>query len=104
MTVYRNAGQWDASNVQFEARQIVGYDKNAPTAEMQFIDYGLGILHRGALNHWSETERFDLADVYKRLLSENQLAGCEVKERFYEIGSPQGLAELDALLGNAKVS
>src|SRR5436190_13710245 len=41
MTVYRNAGQWDASNVQFEARQIVGYDKNAPTAEMQFIDYGL---------------------------------------------------------------
>jgi len=37
-------------------------------------------------------------DVYRDLLSENQLSGHEVRERFYEIGSPEGLAELDAFL------
>ena len=41
----------------------------------------------------------DLAAVQQALVSRRQLAGYEVKERFYEIGSPAGLAELDALLG-----
>ena len=41
---------------------------------------------------------FDLADVYSRLVSEKQIAAYEVKERFYEIGSREGLAELDSLL------
>ena len=43
---------------------------------------------------------FDLAEVYHQLAAEKQLAGYEVKQRFYEIGSPEGLAELDALLRN----
>jgi N-acetyl-alpha-D-muramate 1-phosphate uridylyltransferase len=98
MTVYRNDGRWDKSNVQFEAGQILRYDKKQPTAEMRHIDYGLGILRAEALAFWPENEPFDLADVYRHLLSENQLAGHEVTERFYEIGSPEGLAELDALL------
>jgi NDP-sugar pyrophosphorylase family protein len=51
-----------------------------------------------ALASWPENEPFDLADVYKQLLSNRQLSGCEVTERFYEIGSPEGLAELDAFL------
>jgi hypothetical protein len=32
------------------------------------------------------------------------MAACEVKERFYEIGSPEGLAELDSLLRNRPVA
>ena len=51
-----------------------------------------------ALVSWPENEPFDLADVYQDLLSEKQLSGHEVTERFYEIGSPEGLAELDAFL------
>ena len=98
MTIFRNEGHWDVSNVQFQAGKIVRYDKSQPSLKMQHIDYGLGILRASAFASWPENEPFDLADVYTRLLSENQLAGYEVKERFYEIGSPQGLAELDALL------
>ncbi len=100
MTVYRNQGRWDASNVQFEAGQILNYDKKQRTPEMQHIDYGLGILRAESLASWPDNEPFDLADVYRRLLAENQLAGYEVKERFYEIGSPEGLAELDTFLRN----
>jgi UTP-glucose-1-phosphate uridylyltransferase len=39
-----------------------------------------------------------LADAYSRLVSEKQMAAYEVKQRFFEIGSPEGLAELDSLL------
>jgi NDP-sugar pyrophosphorylase family protein len=98
MTVYRNHDRWDASNVQFEAGQILRYDKKHRTPEMHHIDYGLGILRAESLASWPHDEPFDLADVYGRLLSEKQLAGYEVTERFYEIGSAQGLAELDAFL------
>lgn len=98
MTVYRNQGRWDASNVQFEAGQILRYDKKHRTPEMHHIDYGLGILRPESLASWPDDEPFDLADVYGRLLAEKQLAGYEVTERFYEIGSAQGLAELDAFL------
>ena len=98
MTVYRNQGRWDASNVQFEAGQVLRYDKKQRTPEMHHIDYGLGILRAESLAPWPDNEPFDLADVYRRLLSENQLSGHEVTERFYEIGSPEGLAELDAYL------
>jgi NDP-sugar pyrophosphorylase family protein len=98
MTVYRNEGRWDASNVQFEAGQILRYDKKRRTPEMHHIDYGLGILRAESLASWPDNEPFDLADVYRHLLSENQLSGHAVTERFYEVGSPEGLAELDAFL------
>ena len=98
MTVYRNQGRWDTSNVQFEEGQILCYDKKQSTQEMHHIDYGLGILRAESLASWPHHEPFDLADVYRRLLSENQLSGHEVTERFYEIGSREGLAELDAFL------
>src|SRR5436190_1020141 len=98
MTVYRNQGRWDASNVQFEAGQILRYDKKHRTPEMHHIDYGLGILRADGLASWPDETPVDLADVYGRLLSEKQLLGYEVTERFYEIGSTQGLAELDAFL------
>jgi NDP-sugar pyrophosphorylase family protein len=98
MTVYKNEGRWDTSNIQFEAGQILRYDKKQRTPEMRHIDHGLGILRAESLASWPDNESFDLADVYQHLLSENQLSGYEVTERFYEIGSPQGLAELDAFL------
>jgi NDP-sugar pyrophosphorylase family protein len=104
MTVYRNEGRWDASNVQFEAGQILRYDKKERTPQMHHIDYGLGLLRAESLASWPENEPFDLADVYRRLLSENQLSGYEVTERFYEIGSTEGLAELDAFLRRPRAS
>jgi NDP-sugar pyrophosphorylase family protein len=98
MTVYGNQGRWDTSNVQFEAGKILRYDKKQLTPGMHHIDYGLGVLAAETLASWPENEPFDLADVYQHLLAKKQLSGHEVTERFYEIGSPAGLAELDAFL------
>ncbi len=67
---------------------------------MRHIDYGLGVLRADVIRGWRDNESFDLADVYYGLAAEKQLAGYEVTQRFYEIGSPEGLAELDSLLRN----
>jgi NDP-sugar pyrophosphorylase family protein len=93
MTVQRNADQWDKSNVLFVDNVIVEYNKRAPTPSMRHIDYGLGAISAQLLADENTTGPFDLADVYHRLSLSGQLAGYEVHERFYEIGSHKGLAE-----------
>lgn len=93
MTVQRNADQWDKSNVLFVDNAIVEYNKRAPKPSMRHIDYGLGAVSAQVLADENTTGPFDLADTYHRLSLSGQLAGYEVHERFYEIGSHKGLAE-----------
>ena len=104
MTVFENEGRWDASNVWFEAGEIHRYDKKVRTPEMRHIDYGISVLTAGVFTGFPDNAPFDVADLYSRLASEKQMAAYEVKQRFYEIGSAEGLAELDALLRNSTVS
>jgi NDP-sugar pyrophosphorylase family protein len=100
MTVYRNEGKFDTSNVLFADCEIKVYDKKVRLPEMRHIDYGLSLFKAAAFEGYSADQAFDLAEVMGKLVREKQLAGYEVKERFYEIGSPAGLTELDQLLGN----
>ncbi len=104
MTVYKNEGRWEPSNVWFEAGEIRQYDKKRLTPEMKHIDYGLGALRSTALAAWPNDKPFDLADVYQDLVRQRQLAGYEVDRRFYEMGSPAGLAELDTMLRRDRAS
>jgi NDP-sugar pyrophosphorylase family protein len=94
MTVLLNDGRWDASNVLFRDGVVVRYDKRSPTAEMRWIDYGLGGLRADAV----PAEGDDLATLYHELAEAGALCGFEVTERFYEIGTPASLAETDAFL------
>ena len=72
---------------------MIEYNKALPKPEMSHIDYGLSILTPGVLDAYSLGERFDLADVFHSASLKGQLAGYEVFERFYEIGSHTGLQE-----------
>ena len=98
MTVFRNEGLWDTSNVAFAGGRIRAYSKARRSSAMRHIDYGLNCLRASALAAWPDGARFDLADVHAALLERGELAGYEVRERFYEIGSAAGLVETDALL------
>ena len=104
MTVFENEGRWDASNVWFEAGKIHRYEKKERISEMRHIDYGISVLNAAVFADIPDNTPFDLADLYSRLVSDKQMAAYEVKQRFYEIGSAEGLAELDALLRNKTVS
>lgn len=93
MTVFRNEGKWDSSNVEFARGEILAYSKINRTPRMRYIDYGLGIFRAAAFDHVAPGQPADLAEVYCNLLDRNELAAFEVHERFYEIGSPAGLHE-----------
>jgi NDP-sugar pyrophosphorylase family protein len=101
MTVYRNEGKFDTSNVVFRDGEIKIYDKKLKLPEMHHIDYGLSLFKSSVFEGYAADQVFDLAEVMGRLVREKQLAGYEVRERFYEMGSPAGLAELETLLRKA---
>lgn len=94
MTVFKNEDLWDASNVIFRNNELIKYSKKHKTAEMTYIDYGLGILNKNVLEAFAGDAVFDLSEVYEHLSDIKQLYGYEVFERFYEIGSQKGLADL----------
>jgi N-acetyl-alpha-D-muramate 1-phosphate uridylyltransferase len=99
MTVLRNQGRWDRSNVRFRNGLVELYDKARPTADMEWIDYGLGALTAEAVNMAPRAMR-DLSNFYHDISVAHGLFGYEVSQRFYEIGSPDALKETeDFLLG-----
>ena len=98
MTVFENHERYDTSNVWFENGSIRLYDKKNKLPEMHHIDYGLGVFQASAFDGFPRDAVVDLAEVQKSLVEQGELAGYEIGERFYEIGSHAGLTELDALL------
>ena len=104
MTVFRNDGMWDVSNVEFDGARILAYSKRELTPRMKFIDYGLGVFSVEAFERVRVAEPRDLADLYGELLGEGELAGMEVSQRFYEIGSEAGLEETARFLTSQEVA
>jgi len=98
MTVFRNEGKFDTSNVVFAGGEIKVYEKKNKLLEMRHIDYGLSLFKANVFDTYPADQPFDLAEVMGNLVRQQQLAGFEVTERFYEIGSHTGLAELESLL------
>ena len=100
MTVFRNEGRWDTSNVIFDGRMVTLYDKQRrtrPAEEFTFIDYGLLAFQRQVIaDAVPAGGKADLAGPLHDLSLRGQLAGLEIKERFYEIGSPVGLEDFSA--------
>ncbi len=103
MTVYENQGRYDTSNVEFTGGEIKTYDKKHRTPAMRHIDYGLGVFSAAAFDGFARDAVVDLAAVQTQLCARRQLAGFELKQRFYEIGSHEGLNELDALLRTGRL-
>jgi MurNAc alpha-1-phosphate uridylyltransferase len=102
MTVYRNEGRLEASNACFDGRTVTLYDKKAPRPGMAFVDFGLSVMSRRVVETRTGEGFCDLADVLSALSREGLLAGHEVRERFYEVGSPAGLADLERHLAAAE--
>jgi NDP-sugar pyrophosphorylase family protein len=94
MTVLRNECRWDRSNVIYEPGRVMLYDKAAAPG-MQYIDYGLSCFHRDVFDNPPPA---DLAVLFHDLSLQGRLAGFQVHERFYEIGSPAGLRDFEEYL------
>ena len=102
MTVLRNQDQWDRSNIIYEDGRVLLYDKNVrgpKSPSMVYVDYGMSILTRDLIErNIPENQPSDLAQLLSMVSRQGLLAGYEVFERFYEIGSPEGLRDLETYL------
>lgn len=102
MTVYENGERWDSSNACFDGENVTRYEKGAPVPKppgMHYIDYGLSAFRKTViLEEVPPGAKADLAGLLHRLSVRGDLAGYEVTQRFYEIGSPQGIRDLEEFL------
>ena len=101
MSVLRNQGQWDKSNVKFADGWVKAYDKRAPGADFDCIDYGLNLFSAASFG-FLEKDAFDLGELQGLLAAKGRLRGVEATERFYEIGTPEGLEQTRAYLTRSK--
>jgi NDP-sugar pyrophosphorylase family protein len=103
MAIHQNHNQWDASNVVAGDGLVLRYEKIEPQElrpkEMVWIDFGISAWQQSEVHGWREAEPFDLQLPLVRLARDRQLGAFAYRERFFEIGSPHGLAELERFLG-----
>jgi hypothetical protein len=97
MTVYNNNNNLISSNVAIDGELVVKYDKSGKNI-FKYVDYGLSIFKKSTLDSFSTKQNLDLDDLNQKLISMNQLVAFEVRQRFYEIGSFQGIKELEKYL------
>lgn len=102
MTVYKNEGRWDASNVVVSDRLVSRYEKGRSTPDpgMLWIDYGFSVLRRDVVTRIPASSPMDLGEVYRELSGRGELAAYEVRERFFEVGTPAGRSDLEQHLSS----
>lgn len=92
MTIIENNNQWDKSNIIFDGKKIILYDKKKHSDQMNYIDYGLSICKKNIFTKMTDNI-FDLAEIFNSLSKKNQLDFYTANNRFYEIGSQQGIED-----------
>jgi NDP-sugar pyrophosphorylase family protein len=95
MSVYRNEDRWVPSNVRIDAGRVTAYEKKAAPGTMTHIDYGINAFRASAFSAVAAHRPVDLADVHRSMIDHGSLRAFPVEGRFYEIGSPEGLAETE---------
>lgn len=100
MAVFKNEGRWDTSNVITDGDWIERYEKGAGATDPRYdhIDYGATALRRSVIAALPEGTPSALDAIQRDLAARGRLRAYGARERFYEVGSPEGLSELEAHL------
>jgi NDP-sugar pyrophosphorylase family protein len=68
---------------------------------MDYIDYGASVFRKDALNLLPDGV-CSLGLLFTQLIEKQQLLAYEVKKRFYQIGTPDGLEEFRQYIGRKR--
>jgi NDP-sugar pyrophosphorylase family protein len=93
MTVFHNANKYEPSNVEVEGDLVKIYSKKEKTPKMEHIDYGLSIFKKETLKILPSDGASDLSVLHLALIAEKQLLAFSVDQRYYQVGSFDGLEE-----------
>jgi MurNAc alpha-1-phosphate uridylyltransferase len=100
MTVHKNYDRYDKSNAVVDGNLVRAYSKTEKIKDMVYIDYGLNILSRECLDLVPENQPYSLEELFTKLIQREELLAYEITERFYEIGSLEGLQEFEIFAKN----
>jgi NDP-sugar pyrophosphorylase family protein len=100
MSIYKNEGRWDGSNVQTDGEWILRYQKGGSEPSLDHIDYGATALRRDVVLTIPEDRAWGLDTVQTDLAGRHRLRAHLARERFYEIGSVEGLRALSSYLSS----
>jgi len=103
MTVYRNYDKYERSNAAVGGNLVKRYSKTEKTGEMVYIEYGADLFRKEVLKLIPENQTYSLEDLFPKLIEREELLAYEVRERFYQIGSPEGLAEFKKYIAEVGV-
>lgn len=103
MAIFHNANRYDRSNVVTDGTWVVRYDKTVDDPAFDHVDYGATALRRSVIAALPEGP-LGLDAVQRELAARHRLRARVARERFYEVGSPAGLAELDAYLASQRAT
>jgi NDP-sugar pyrophosphorylase family protein len=100
MSIFENRGAWDTSNVEADAEGtwVLRYEKGRPDLQFPYIDYGAIALRREIIAAVPTGEPRGLDAIQTELARQKRLRAVVARDRFFEIGSPEGLATLDRWL------
>lgn len=96
MTVYRNANRYGRSNVAIKRGWVTVYDRTQ--GDFLHIHAGLTVIERKALETVASDRFMPMDEIYQGLVASRNLACFILRQRFYEIGSLAGLADLERYL------
>ena len=103
MVVYKNNNKYDKSNVMIANEFVTNYDRSGRMENMMYIDYGLSILNKKALEFVPQDKFFQLDEVYRELIKRREMMAFETQVRFYEIGSVQGLEDFTKIVERRQI-
>jgi NDP-sugar pyrophosphorylase family protein len=100
MTVYENHNRYGKSDVVVRRGHVVRYDKKGKGREMNWVNFGVSALRKRALTLVPSGRECDEDEFYGELIKRNELLAFPVKERFYEIGTPEALREFERFIAS----
>jgi N-acetyl-alpha-D-muramate 1-phosphate uridylyltransferase len=100
LVVWKNDNHLEPSNVAVEGDDVIRYDKTRSEqgATLDHIDFGAIAVRRASLDALPIERPIGLDVLQREWASRRKLVACRVNERFYEIGSPAGFADLETYL------
>ena len=98
MAVFRNNNKYDKSNIELQKLKKILYFNKIPKKKLFYIDYGASYINKRIFKGIKKNTKLDLAILFEKISQNNMLKGFEVKKRFYEIGSYNGIRDIKKYL------
>jgi len=93
MSVYKNCDRYERSNTVVEGSLVKEFSKKEKNKDMVYIEYGANIFRKAALDLIPKGLPYSLDELFPELIRRKELLAYEARERFYQIGSREGLEE-----------